>query len=46
MAAFNPDRWLKTEVDGSKVFDATLGPQMSFGAGHADVLDASSPISK
>ena len=33
MAAFNPDRWLKTEVDGSKVFDATLGPQMGFGAG-------------
>ena len=33
MSAFNPNRWLKTEKDGSKVFDATLGPQMGFGAG-------------
>lgn len=33
MAAFNPDRWLKTEADGSKVFDASLGPHLGFGAG-------------
>ncbi|KAF2622802.1 cytochrome P450 [Macroventuria anomochaeta] len=33
MAAFKPDRWLKTEADGSKVFDATLGPHLGFGAG-------------
>jgi cytochrome P450 len=33
MAAFNPDRWLRTEMNGSKVFDSTLGPQMGFGAG-------------
>lgn len=33
MASFDPERWLKTEADGSKVFDATLGPHLAFGAG-------------
>ncbi|KAF3051991.1 hypothetical protein E8E11_010563 [Didymella keratinophila] len=33
MLAFNPERWLKTEANGSRVFDATLSPHLSFGAG-------------
>ncbi|KAH6637941.1 cytochrome P450 [Boeremia exigua] len=33
MAAFNPDRWLKTDANGSQIFDATLGPHLGFGAG-------------
>lgn len=33
MAAFNPDRWLKTDAAGNKVFDAMLGPHLGFGAG-------------
>ncbi|KAJ4382968.1 hypothetical protein N0V86_002195 [Didymella sp. IMI 355093] len=33
MTAFKPERWLKTQADGSKVFDATLGPHLGFGAG-------------
>lgn len=33
MAAFNPDRWLKTDAAGDVVFDSTLGPHLGFGAG-------------
>ncbi|XPS93172.1 hypothetical protein M3J09_002540 [Ascochyta lentis] len=33
LAAFNPDRWLRTDPDGRKIFDATLGPHLAFGAG-------------
>ncbi|KAJ4989224.1 Cytochrome P450 1A1-like protein 1 [Stagonosporopsis vannaccii] len=33
MAAFNPDRWLKSDAAGNTVFDATLGPHLGFGAG-------------
>jgi cytochrome P450 len=33
MRTFDPDRWLRTEADGSKVFDGTLGPHLSFGLG-------------
>ncbi|KZM18545.1 uncharacterized protein EKO05_0002400 [Ascochyta rabiei] len=33
LAALNPDRWLRSRADGSRVFDAALGPHLSFGAG-------------
>jgi cytochrome P450 len=33
LLAFHPERWLKTEADGSRVFDATLGPHLGVGAG-------------
>jgi len=32
MLAFNPERWLKAKANGSRVFDATLGPHLGFGA--------------
>ncbi|KAJ8114665.1 hypothetical protein OPT61_g3509 [Boeremia exigua] len=33
MAAFNPERWLRTDTDGNVVFDSTLGPHLGFGGG-------------
>lgn len=34
MHLFNPDRWLKPDGNGGKVFDPKAGPILSFGLGH------------